>query len=169
MTSFVELNKFIYPLPSKLSTTADVLTLHGRWKYIIKTDLKSAYFQIKVDSESKKWLGTNSPYKGMYVHNRAPMGLRNMAEYLEEIVSRVLGDFLAEGILTKISDDLIIGGNTVNELLLHWTKVLRRLSDNLSLSADKTFICPTSVKVVGEMEVLKSIRIVLTRQSRVRP
>ena len=42
------------------------------------------------------------------------MGLRNMAEYLEEMVSRVLGDFLAEGILTKISDDLIIGGNTVN-------------------------------------------------------
>ena len=54
VTSFVELNKFIYPLPSKLSTTADVLTLLGRWKYIIKTDLKSAYFQIKVDSKSKK-------------------------------------------------------------------------------------------------------------------
>ena len=69
------------------------------------------------------------------------MGLRNMVEYLEEMVSRVLGDFLAEGILMKISDDLIIGGNTVNELLLHWTKVLQKLADNyLSLSADKTFI-----------------------------
>ena len=61
VTSFVELNKFIHPLPSKLCTsyvqplmfllhlictTTDVLTALGRWKYIIKTDLKSSYLQI---------------------------------------------------------------------------------------------------------------------------
>ena len=48
VTSFVELNKYICPLPSKLNTTADVLTALGRWKYIIKTDLKSSYFQMKM-------------------------------------------------------------------------------------------------------------------------
>ena len=34
VTSFVELNKFIHPLPSKLSTTRDVLTSLGRWKFL---------------------------------------------------------------------------------------------------------------------------------------
>ena len=62
VTSFVELNKFIHPLPTKMSTTKDVLTDLGKWKYIIKTDLKSTYFQIKMDRDSQKWLGTNSPH-----------------------------------------------------------------------------------------------------------
>ena len=78
------------------------------------------------------------------------MGLKNMAEYLEEIVSRVLGDCLAEGILAKISDDLIVGANTTEELASNWSKVLQRLHEhNLTLSADKTFICPKSVNIVG--------------------
>ena len=111
--SFVELNKYICPLPSKIGTTTDVITALGRWKYIIKTDLKSSYFQMQVTPCSQKWLGTISPYKSMYVYNRGPMGLKNMAEYLEEIVTRVIGDCLAEGILAKISDDLIIGANSI--------------------------------------------------------
>ena len=78
------------------------------------------------------------------------MGLKNMAEYLEEIVSRVLGDCLAEGILAKLSDDLIVGANTIEELASNWSKVLQQLHEhNLTLSADKTFICPKSVNIVG--------------------
>ena len=145
-------------------TTTDVLTALGRWKYIIKTDLKSSYFQIQMDQVSQKWLGTNSPYKGMYVYNRAPMGLRNIAEYLEVVIARVLGDCLAEGILAKISDDLIIGGNTISELLSNWTIVLRKLRDNnLSLSADKTFVCPTSINVIGWVWSNGNIKVDLDR------
>ena len=74
----------------------------------------------------------------------------NIAEYLEEIVSRVLGDCLAEGILAKLSDDLIVGANTIEELASNSSKVLQRLHEhNLTLSADKTFICPKSVNIVG--------------------
>ena len=137
VTSFVELNKFIRPLPTKLSTTRDVMTALGKWKYIIKTDLKSAYFQMRMTNESQKWLGTVSPFKGLYVYNTGAMGLRNMAEFLEEIVARVLGDLVAESIMTKNSDDLIVGGNTIEELLVNWTRVLQRLEENnISISAD---------------------------------
>ena len=150
VTSFTELNKFVRPLPSKLSTTSEVLKSLSRWKYIIKTDLKSAYYQIKVDKDSQKWLGTNSPYKGMYVYCRGAMGLRNMAEFLEEVVSRVLGDCLARGILTKVADDLVIGGNTISELKVNWNTVLQKLADNnLTISPSKTFICPKSIKIIG--------------------
>ncbi len=40
----------------------------------------------------------------MYVYARGAMGLRNMSEYLEEIVSRVFGDLIAEGVLDKVAD-----------------------------------------------------------------
>ena len=150
VTSFTELNKFIRPLPTKMSTTADVLRSVSRWKYIIKTDLKSAYYQMKMKTESMEWLGTNSPYKGMYVYARGAMGLRNMAEYLEEMVSRVFGDMIAEGIVDKVADDLQAGGNTVKELLENWERVLQRLEENgLTVSASKTIICPKTVKILG--------------------
>ena len=145
------------PYPSKLSTTKDVLTSISKWKHIIKTDLKSAYFQIP---ESRKWLGTNSPFEGMYVFNRAPMGLRSMAEYLEELVNRVLGEFIVEGFLVKMADDLIIGGDTIDELLSNWHRTLEKLKDNnLTISPDKTYIRPHTVKIIrwrwknGKLEV----------------
>ena len=103
-----------------------------------------------MDRDSQQWLGTNSPYRGLYVYNRAPMGLKNMAEFLEEIVARVLGSCLAEGYITKISDDLIIGGNTIDELLSNWMNVLGKLSENnVSLSAEKTMSCPSSINAIG--------------------
>ena len=65
-------------------------------------------------------------------------------------MARVVGEYLAEGILAKISDDMFIGGAKVEELLQNWTRYLQKSSDNnLTLSADKTVICPTSVRVVG--------------------
>ena len=75
---------------------------------------------MKMTPNSQKWLGTISPYRGTYVYNRGPNGLKNMAEFLEEIVARFLGECLAEGILTKLSDDLIIGGINVKELAQNW-------------------------------------------------
>ena len=133
-----------------MSTTKDVLTDLGKWKYIIKTDLKSAYFQIKMDRNSRKWLGTNSPHKGMFVYDRAAMGLRNMAEYLEELVAHVLEELIAEGVLTKDADDIYVGGMTVKEVLVTWERLLRKLHENnLSLSSDKTVICPKSIKILG--------------------
>ena len=66
------------------------------------------------------------------------MGLRNSSEYLEEMLSRVLGDLLAQGLLVKIHDDLVIGGRTVDELQSNWIKVLQRLQQNkIFLSAEK--------------------------------
>ena len=75
------------------------------------------------------------------MYGAAAMGLRNMAEYSEEVVSRVVGDMLAKDILAKISDDLFVGGNTVQEVLFNWDRHLQRLQENnLFLSANKSVI-----------------------------
>ena len=105
---------------------------------------------MNIDKDSMAWLGTNSPYKGMYVYATAAMGLRNMAEYLEEMVSRVFGDMIAEGSVDKVADDLQVGGDSVKVLLENWERVLQRLEDNgLTISARKTVICPKSMKLLG--------------------
>ena len=150
VTSFTELNKYIHTLPTKMSTSKDVFSAISNWKYMIKTDLKSAYYQMKIAEGAQKWLGTVSPFKGVYVYDRGSMGLRNMSEFLEELMSRIFGDYIMEGFMAKDADDLFVGGSTIPELLRNWEKCLQRLSDNnLTLSAKKTIICPTVVKILG--------------------
>ena len=150
VTSFTELNKYIHTLPTKMSTSKDVFSAISKWKYMIKTDLKSAYYQMKIAEGAQKWLGTVSPFKGVYVYDRGSMGLRNMSEFLEELMSRIFGDYIMEGFMAKDADDLFVGGSTIPELLRNWEKCLQRLSDNnLTLSAKKTIICPTVVKILG--------------------
>ena len=62
------------------------------------------------------------------------MGLRNMSEFLEELMSRIFGDYIMEGFMAKDADDLFIGGETIEELLQNWEKTLQRLGDtNLTL------------------------------------
>ena len=150
VTSFVELNKYIKLLPTKLSTTQEVFTAIAKWKYLIKTDLKSAYYQMKIADGAQRWLGTVSPYKGVFVYDKGSMGLRNMAEFLEELMARVMGELITEGIVCKIADDLFIGGSNVNDVQKNWSRCLLKLKENnLTLSAEKTIICPTTTKIVG--------------------
>ena len=78
------------------------------------------------------------------------MGMPGSSEYLQELTSRVFGDFLQEGFIVIIADDLFIGGTTISSLVSNWAHVLGRLKDNnLTLSSSKTVICPKETIILG--------------------
>ena len=64
------------------------------------------------------------------------------SETLEELMCVILGHMIQEGTIAKISNDLYVGGNNIEELYNNWSRVLQaKLSDNgLKLKAPKTFI-----------------------------
>ena len=63
---------------------------------------------------------------------------------------RVLGPILQDGSVAKIADDLYCGGNTPQELLCNWKRVLQALHNcNLRLSAHKTIISPKTTTILG--------------------
>ena len=71
----------------------------------------------------------------------------------------VLGDLLQEGCVVKIADDLYCGGNTHQELLTNWRKILSAMDRcNLRLSPAKTIICPASTTILGWIWSQGSIR-----------
>ena len=45
------------------------------------------------------------------------MGMPGSETYLEELMSRVLGNLIQEGCVAKIADDLYFGGNSPVEVL----------------------------------------------------
>ena len=78
------------------------------------------------------------------------MGMPGSETALEEMMSRVLGHLVQEGRICKLADDLYIGGQSIDELLDNWSRVLEALHDNdLRLSAKKTIICPKTCTILG--------------------
>ena len=120
------------------------------WKYLIKSDLSRAFYQIPLSKPSMKYCGVATPFRGIRVYNRSAMGMPGSETALEEMMCRVLGDLIQEGHVCKIADDLYCGGETPEELLQTWTKVLEQLDRcNLRLSPTKTVICPKSTVILG--------------------
>ncbi len=108
------------------------------------------FFQLPMDKSSYKYLGIQTPYKGLRIYTRAAMGMPGSSEHLDELMCRVLGDLMQEGIVIKLADDLYTGGNTISDLLHNWERILKCFeANNLRLSAEKTEICPIVCTILG--------------------
>ena len=150
VTAFNNLGQYTRILPTVTPTTDDILRKISQFEYLIKTDFTKSFYQIKVAKSSMPYLATVTPFKGIRVYARSANGMPGCTEYLEELTARVFGDFVQEGWLALIADDLFIGGSTSSEILDRWTLVLQRLKDNnLTLNPKKTFICPKKCTILG--------------------
>ena len=90
VTAFTEVGKYCKPQPTLLPTIDSTLRNIARWKYIVTSDLKSAYFQIPLSKDSMKYCGTVSPFKGTRVYTRCAMGMPGSETALEELLCRIL-------------------------------------------------------------------------------
>ena len=150
VTAFGEVGKYAKPQPSLMPNINSTLRHMANWKYIINSDMRSAYWQMLLNKLSMRYCGIATPYKGIRVYGRGAMGMPGTETALEELMSRILGDLIAAGGVVKVSDDVYCGGATPEEALEQWSKVLAALNENgLRLSASKTVICPVSVVILG--------------------
>ena len=117
VTAFADVGRYSKPQPSLMPDVDSTLRLIAQWKHIIATDLTSAFYQIPLSHGSMKYCGVATPFRGVRVYARSAMGMPGSETALEELMSRVLGDLLKEGIVAKIADDLYCGGNSPSELL----------------------------------------------------
>ena len=89
-------------------------------------------------------------YCGVHVYTRTAVGMPGSETALDELMTRVLGDLLQEGVVTKLADDLYCGRNTLPDLRYNWERVLQVLAKcELRLSAAKTIIFPHSAMILG--------------------
>ena len=150
VTAFADVGRYSKPQPSLLPDVDFTVRRIAKWSHIIVTDLTSAFYQIPLDKESMKYCGVVTPFKGVRVYVRSAMGMPGSETALEEVMCRVLGPLLQDESVAKIADDLYCGGNTPQELLHNWKRVLHALNKcNLRLSAHKTIISPKTTTILG--------------------
>ena len=150
VTAFSDVGRYSKPQPSLMPDVESTLRTIGRWRYIIVSDMTSAFYQIPVSKSSMKYCGVATPFKGIRLYARCAMGMPGSETALEELTCRVLGDLHQEGIVAKLADDLYCGGDTEDELLHNWRRVLSALDKcSLRLSTKKTIVNPKSTGILG--------------------
>ena len=83
----------------------------------------------------------HSPYKGMYILARSAQGMKNQSEGLDQMLRVVLGDLIKQGKARKIADDIQAGGETIDDAIDNFEKLLAELDkNNIKLDPKKTRI-----------------------------
>ena len=150
VTAFADVGRYSKPQPSLMPDVDSTLRNIARWKYIIVSDLTSAFYQIPLARDSLKYCGIVTPYRGVRVYTRSAMGMPGSETALEELMCRILGDLLRDGIVAKLADDLYCGADSPEQLLQNWERVLQALRKcDMKLSAHKTVIAPKSTTILG--------------------
>ena len=150
MTAFADVAWYSNPQPSLMPDVNTTLRTITPWRYLIKTDLTQAFYQIPLSQSSLKYCGVLTPFRGILVYTRSAMGMPGSETALEEMMCRVLGDLIQEGCVTKLADDLCCGGDSPETLLSNWRCILESLDRcNLRLSPTKTIICPKSTTILS--------------------
>ena len=150
VTAFADVARYSKPQPSLMPDVDTTLRTIAPWRYLIKTDLTRAFYQIPLSQSSLKYCGVATPFRGIRVYTRSAMGMPGSETALEEMMCRVLGDFIQEGFVAKLADDLYCGGDSPEALLTNWRRVLEALDRcSLRLSPSKTVICPKSTSILG--------------------
>ncbi len=150
VTAFADVAKYSKPQPSLMPDVDTTLRMIAQWKYLIVTDLTSAFYQIPLAKDSIKYCGVATPFRSIRAYTRCAMGMPGSETTLEELMCRVLGDCVQDGIAAKLADDLYCGGETPEDLLRNWQRILAALQKcNLHLSPSKTTICPRSTTILG--------------------
>lgn len=125
-----------HPIP-----TADLFTqLNGGEKFT-KLDLSSAYQQVLLDEESRKYVTINT-HLGLFRYTRLPFGVASSPAIFQKIIDSVMNGLQGVG---GIHDDLIITGSNDETHFRNLEGALERMSSmGIKLKKEKcVFMKPT--------------------------
>ena len=135
-----------HPLP-RITEASDSL---GGANYFSTLDLRSGYWQIEMDADSKEKT-VFITHNGLYEFNALPFGLCNSPATFQRVMTHVLRGLEWDICLVYI-DDLIIFSRTFDEHLLHLEQVFKRLREaNLRLKPSKCHFVKPKVEYLGHV------------------
>jgi hypothetical protein len=141
-----DLNQAIKRHHLQLPTADEIFSEMTGARHFTKLDASNGYWQIKVDEESSKLLTFNTPF-GRYRFKRLPFGIHSASEVFQARVSEII-----EGIkgAKNSQDDILIWGNTKEELNSRTVKVLQRIRNyGLKLTKSKCIFGATAIIFLG--------------------
>ena len=144
---FRSLNKIVEPISFPIPRIDDILSQLGEAKYFTTLDLKSGYWQVRLDEESKKKTAFTC-HKGLFQFNVMPFGLSNAPAVFQELMNIVLQG--CEEFSTAYLDDILIFSSSIEEHLKHIQTVFDRIREHgLKLKLKKCTFFETETEYLG--------------------
>ena len=135
-----------YPLP-RITETLEALK--GA-QYFCTLDLQSGYLQVKMKEEDQEKTAMTTPF-GLFEFNRMAFGLTNAPASFQRLMERCLAGLNLRICLAYL-DDIIVFGQTVEEVIERLEVVLKRLGDfGLKLKTSKCKLFQTRVRYLGHV------------------
>ncbi|KAK3559268.1 hypothetical protein QTP86_009932 [Hemibagrus guttatus] len=134
-----------YPLPL-MATAFEILQ---EASIFTKLDLRNAYHLVRIRQGDEWKTAFNTP-TGHYEYLVMPFGLTNAPAVFQALINDILRDMLDQFVFVYL-DDILIFSSSLQEHVIHVSKVLRRLLDNhLYVKPEKLvdWPSPSSVKEV---------------------
>ena len=145
-------NISLVPLP-KIDEMYAVL--HGA-KIFTTLDLRSGYYHINLDEESKAKTAFVTPF-GKYEFNSVPFGLAQAPAYFQQLISMVLQD--CRDFAMVYLDDIIIFSQTPEEHLKHIEIIFQKLKvAGLKLKGSKCDFFKSEIHYLGHLISDKGIQ-----------
>ncbi|KAK9739656.1 Reverse transcriptase (RNA-dependent DNA polymerase) [Popillia japonica] len=150
LNSIVKKDK--YPLP----LVDDQLDMLDGKRYFTSLDLKSGYYQMPLEQESRDKTAFVTP-DGHYQFTRLPFGIVNGPAVFQRMINSVLGP-LRFTIVMAFMDDLLIPSASIEEGLQNLEEVLKVLQKaKLTLNANKCSLFCTKVQCIRDFPEPQSI------------
>ena len=142
-----------YPIP-RIDDTLDSLR---EAKFLSTIDLRSGYWQVAMDEDSKEKTAFIT-HKGLFQFNVMPFGLTNAPATFQRLMDIVLAGLKWQCCLVYL-DDVIIYSPTFEQHLIDLEKVFQALkSANLTLKASKCQFCRREMKYLGHVITRNGIK-----------
>ncbi|CAF3331006.1 unnamed protein product [Rotaria socialis] len=136
----------VYPIP-RIDDTLDQLQ---NAKYFTSMDLKSGFWQIELDDESRPKTAFTT-HAGLYHFTVMPFGLTNAPATFQRLMDLVLGGLKWSCALVYL-DDIIVYSSTFSSHLQHLELVLQRIqASGLTLHRSKCQFCKTKLRYLGHV------------------
>src|SRR5580765_527814 len=146
--------KDAYPLPQVIATLDK---LRGA-RYLTTLDLKSGYWQVPLDAESRPITAFTIPGRGLFQFKVMPFGLHSAPATFQRLLDTVIGPTLEPHVFVYL-DDIIVISRTFDEHLRLLREVFQRLRNaRLRLNPEKCRFCVESLKYLGHVVDRKGIR-----------
>jgi len=153
VVDFRALNKIIKPASFPLTNMEEITQAVGeaRPRFFTVFDLKSSYWQIKLDEETKEKTGFSTPDGSQFHFKRCPMGLANSSAAFLSLMSRVFRGLLFKNLICY-ADDLIIFSGTASRHAADLQAVFNKLrAANLRINPQKCKVAVDRVKYLGHI------------------
>ena len=150
------LNQYIKNVDYPLPLIKEIFECSGKFNYFATIDLAEAFHQLPVEETKQKYLSFTWKNQ-QYTFCRTPFGIKTVPSFLQRLMEKIFFEYTE--FCRIFIDDIIIGANSLQDLIDNINLILQKLSSfNFRIKREKCKFGFHQIAVLGHIIGQNTIR-----------